>query len=343
MTTICDIDTFIEKMKNPVSVVLDARSPGEFAQGHIPGAINFPLLNDDERKQVGITYKSQGQQAAVVKGFELVGNQFSQFAKEAIHLAKDKEILIYCWRGGLRSNVMAWVLRLAGLNVTLLKGGYKSYRQKCHHLFSAPHDLIIIAGKTGSGKSELLVELEKTGAAVIDLENLAHHKGSSFGALGQEPQPTQEQFENIVGWKLIHLAGEKIWLEDESRLIGRMRIPDALFNQMLASKIIEVERTKEDRCIRILGEYGHFPTEQLAERTRAITKRMGGDRVKESLTSLENGDMMGWLLPLIDYYDRTYGHIRVAGHIKLLGRIHISEKSLTEICFELKEMAKQEI
>ena len=325
-------------ISRPDVVVLDARSPGEFAQGHLPGAVSFPLLNDEQRHIVGITYKEQGHQSAVIKGFELTGHLFAKYATDAIALADGREIFVYCWRGGLRSNVMSWVLRLAGLNVTLLTGGYKTYRQKCLELFAASHHLVLIAGKTGSGKSELLEVLSSIGESIIDLEGLANHKGSSFGGLGQLPQPTQEQFENLIGWHLYKQQEKKIWLEDESRFIGKVRIPDALYHQMAASGMVEIERTLDDRCERILVEYGHFPMEQLEERTTAITKRMGGDRVKESLDCLLAGDMKGWLLPLMDYYDRSYSHSREVRKKLLLGKVVINGESASEVCDQLKGM-----
>ncbi len=338
MSNTCDIEHLLSAINRPDVVVLDARSPGEFTQGHIPGAISFPLLNDEQRHIVGITYKEQGKQAAVIKGFELVGPLFSQYATDAIALANGREIYVYCWRGGLRSNVMAWILSLSGLNVTLLTGGYKTYRQKCLELFSAPHHLVLVAGRTGSGKSEILEVLNSEGESIIDLEGLANHKGSSFGALGQLAQPTQEHFENLMGWHLFLQQGKKMWVEDESRFIGKVRIPDAFYERMIVSGMVEIERTLDDRCDRILLEYGHFPKEQLEERTTAITKRMGGDRVKESVDCLLSGDMKGWLIPLMDYYDRSYSHAREVRKKLLLGKVVVNGESVLEICEKLKAM-----
>ncbi len=339
MNKTVEIASFVSEMKSRNVIVFDARSESEYLQGHIPGAICFSLLNDIERKEVGITYKEQGQQQAVLKGFELVGHKFSDFAKRAIELAEGREIFIYCWRGGLRSNVMAWVMSLAGLKVTLLKGGYKSYRNLCVQQFLAPHDLIVLAGATGSGKSEMLHQLKEHGSAIIDLEGIANHKGSSFGALGQDAQPSQEQFENLLAWHLLDLSEKKIWIEDESRFVGKIRIPDLFFNRMQASPIIEVERTIENRSRRILNEYGNFPVEQLEERTRAITKRMGGDRVKESVTALHEGNMKGWLMPLLDYYDRTYVH-SIDGRVKkVIGKIQPVNMTAEKICIELNRIA----
>ena len=305
----CIIRDFISKAKSGDFTVLDVRSPKEFNQGHIHGAHNLPLLNDDERHIVGITYKEQGQNAAVKKGFELVGHKFSTYITEASALSPSGKILIYCWRGGLRSNVMAWLLGLSGVDVTLLKGGYKSYRQWCQEQFIAERNLLVLSGKTGTGKSDLLHLLQtQNNNNVLDLEMLADHKGSAFGGLGQATQSTQEQFENDLGWRLEELSAQLIWVEDESRLIGRLRIPDSFFSRMQRSPIVEVERGKAARSELILKDYGKFPKALLEEKTQTLKKRMGGDRVKIALTCLESGDMQGWLDPLLDYYDRAYAH-----------------------------------
>lgn len=288
--------------------LVDVRSPGEFRQGHIPGAHNIPLLNDEERHIIGITYKEEGQQAAVLKGFEICGHKFHAYIREAFELADGRPVHVYCWRGGLRSNTMAWLFAMGGLQVKILEGGYKSYRHLIHELFAEKRDLIMLAGKTGVGKSEILQALQASGQNVLDLEQLAHHKGSSFGGLGQEPQDTQEEFENKIGWHLLHMKPGVIWLESESRFIGKLRIPDAFFDHMQQARIIEARRDLDGRMERILHEYGGFSREILEEKTRAITKRMGGDQVKESVTCLNTGDMKGWLRPLLVYYDKTYTH-----------------------------------
>ncbi len=289
-------------------VLLDVRSPKEFAQGHIPGAVNFPLLNDEERHVVGITYKESGQQDAVKKGFELVGHKFADFISQAESLSHDRKIHLYCWRGGLRSNIMAWILGVAGFEVTLLKGGYKSYRGLCYDLFEKRGKFVVLTGMTGTGKTDWLNLLADEKEQVIDLEKIAHHKGSAFGGLGQPEQHNQEQFENLLGMSLFHKADNSIWLEDESRFIGRLRIPDVFFLRMMNAPHVELRLSEEQRINRIIREYGIFPPEALAEKTKAVIKRMGGDQVKISLEALDNGDLAGWIRPLLMYYDKSYQH-----------------------------------
>lgn len=323
-------------------VLLDVRSPKEFALGHIPGAINLPLLNDEERHVVGITYKEQGQQEAVKKGFELVGHKFVDYIKKVEEISNHKYLSVYCWRGGLRSNIMAWIFSTAGFEVTLLKGGYKSYRGLCHDLFLQKGKFCILSGMTGTGKTEWLQHLEHNGEQVIDLEKIAHHKGSAFGGLGQPEQVSQEQFENLIGWSLLQKNDAWIWMEDESRFIGKLRIPDSLFLRMMASPHVELKLSAEKRLKRIAMEYGSFPVEVLEEKTRSLVKRMGGDQVKLSLDALAVGDIEGWIKPLLNYYDKAYLHGKTRYEVKTISAIELDSLSNDDVIRILRnDLAEQ--
>ncbi|MEY2794218.1 MAG: hypothetical protein RJA76_2210, partial [Bacteroidota bacterium] len=178
--------------------ILDVRSPGEFKRAHIPNALSLPLFTDEEREKVGICYKHQGKEKAVELGLEFVGPKLVNFVKYAKKVAFEGEILVHCWRGGMRSASMAWLLETAGLKVFLLEGGYKSYRNFVLKIQSEPLPLRVLGGKTGSGKTELLREMKNAGFQVIDLEDLAKHRGSAFGHFGLEEQPSSEHFENLL-------------------------------------------------------------------------------------------------------------------------------------------------
>lgn len=182
--------------------MVDARSEGEFAQSHIPGAFNLPILNDQERIVVGTLYKQKGAEAATLKGFELVGPRFHQIQKEAIRLFPGRKIIVYCWRGGMRSQILSWLLEMVGFEVFRLKGGYKTYRTFTFEEVRKDRKLIVIGGKTGTGKTVLLQKLKEKGEQILDLEGIANHKGSSFGGIGLPPQPTVEQFENLLAESL---------------------------------------------------------------------------------------------------------------------------------------------
>lgn len=293
------------------SIIFDARSPKEFEEGHIPGAISLPLLDNNQRHEIGITYKQQGHDAAVEKGFELVGPHFAEKLKRAKELTDKREILVYCWRGGLRSNILAWLLQTGGFKVTLLKGGYKAFRNQNLNLFDAKGHPVVLSGKTGVGKTEILEKLIAANQHVVDLEGLANHKGSAFGGLGQNDQPNQEQFENLLGNQLRCIPNEhSVWIESESRFLGKIRIPDQLFNRMQCAPMVDIERPVEERTERILVEYGHFPKDLLAEKTLALNKRMGGEQVKAAIDYLENNQMREWIGLLLNYYDKGYSHSR---------------------------------
>jgi tRNA 2-selenouridine synthase len=292
-------------------VIIDVRSPGEFASGHIPGAVNIPLLNNEEREAVGTCYKNQGHDAAVDLGFRLVGGKFADYARQARAVCGQQETIVYCWRGGLRSSIMSWVFDLAGVKVSQLQGGYKVWRRECLNRFEAPYRLVLLSGMTGCGKTAILESLLNSGEQAIDLEKLASHKGSSFGALGMPEQPTQEHFENMIALALLRLNEKKwIWIEDESRFIGRLRIPDAFFARMEQAAEVELVRSRTQRVQRVIQEYGVFSATELEERTAILAKRMGSEQVSHAIEALHRGDLAQWASLLLDYYDKTYLHTR---------------------------------
>jgi len=249
--------------------VLDVRSPGEFAHAHIPGAYALPLFTDEERKIVGTTYKQQSRELAIKVGLDFFGPKMRGMVEEVEKLVdslqmtddsketknKSKTVLVHCWRGGMRSAGVAWLLDLYGFKVYTLVGGYKFFRRWVLNQFEKQWSFNIVGGYTGSGKTELLKQFADLGERVIDLESLAHHKGSAFGNIGMPAQPSQEMFENRIALKLFHVssAGDKrgnghatknsyasesdtIWMEDESQRIGTVNIPhscgDLCENQM---------------------------------------------------------------------------------------------------------------
>lgn len=269
--------------------------------------MNVPILNDDHRIIVGTTYKQSGREAAVQTGFDLVGPLFGDIIRTVKSLSTEKTIYLYCWRGGMRSGIMAWMLNLAGFQVHVLKGGYKTFRNWAIRQFDRPRKLIILGGATGSGKTYLLEQFKNLQEQVIDLEKLANHKGSSFGALGQQAQPGYEQFENelAVQWHFCN-PDKYVWMENESRAIGRLKIPDKLFTLIQEAQLVEVIVPKKIRAERILEEYGHFPITELSECTARLKKRLGGLRTQQAVLALEEKNFDEWLNILMDYYDKTY-------------------------------------
>jgi tRNA 2-selenouridine synthase len=289
--------------------VVDVRSPGEFMQGHIPGAFNLPLFDDSERAVVGTIYKNSGPGDAVLKGLELAGPKLASFVKTLSAAVPGKDLLVHCWRGGMRSEQMAWLFGQAGFRPSLLSGGYKAYRKYIREDFSRHSRLIILGGMTGSGKTDILRALERAGEQVLDLEMTANHKGSVFGALGQSPQPTNEQFENDLAaiWQQFDFA-RPIWLEDESRMIGNVSLPDPLFERMIRSLMVVVEMPMELRINRLVTEYSQFGKPDLQESILKIAEKLGGTRCNEAMKLLDSGDFHSLAGLLLGYYDKAYNH-----------------------------------
>jgi tRNA 2-selenouridine synthase len=289
--------------------VIDVRSPAEFAAGHIPGAVNLPLFDNDERAVVGTLYKKTGRTEAFDAGLDIVGPKMSGFVKAARELAPGKQILVHCWRGGMRSASMAWLLETAGFRVNVLKGGYKAYRGYIRDQLVAGRKFIILGGMTGSGKTVLLKELAARDEPVADLERLANHRGSVFGGIGLGEQPTNEQFENELFQVLKRFApDEVIWLEDESRQIGRIFMPEPLFLAMTEAPMVRISIPDDQRIRIILEEYAGLDRERLAASIRQISKRLGGLVTEQCLDLLAEDDLGSVVRLLLPYYDKTYAH-----------------------------------
>jgi tRNA 2-selenouridine synthase len=287
--------------------VIDVRAPKEFRQGHIPGAINLPLFDDEERAAVGITYTLVGSEAAFLKGLELVGPKLAGMVMQAKAIAKTGELLVHCWRGGMRSEAMAWLLSFSRIKTSVLTGGYRTYRHYIRESLKGGPPILILGGMTGSGKTEILHHLSSLGEQVLDLEGLANHKGSAFGSLGQADQPTTEQFENNMAAQWLALdPGKTVWVEDESRNVGKVIIPEPLFLKMTAAPVVFVDVPFDIRVNRLSAEYGNFEKSELIALIRKIDRRMGGDQAIATIRALEQGNISDAVAIVLHYYDKTY-------------------------------------
>jgi tRNA 2-selenouridine synthase len=312
------IKDFLQQSKD--RLVLDVRSPGEYNHAHIPFATSFPLFTDEERKIVGTTYKQKSREDAIKIGLDFFGPKMRKMVEEAEAISNSSqseirnvkpEIFIYCWRGGMRSAAIAWLLDLYGFKVYTLAGGYKVFRNYVLQTFEQPFQFKILGGYTGSGKTRVLNELERQTETVIDLERIASHKGSAFGSFKMPPQPKQEMFENLLAtelWKkspsITHPS--PIWLEDESQRIGDLNIPNALWNTMRRSPILFLEIPFEERLNYIVEEYGECEKEKLIDATTRISQRLGGLDAKNTIGFLENGELKEAFRILLRYYDKHY-------------------------------------
>ncbi|MDQ4139977.1 MAG: tRNA 2-selenouridine(34) synthase MnmH [Bacteroidota bacterium] len=304
-----DIDAFLNYATQHNTPVLDVRAPKEFIEGHIPNAQSLPLFTDEERKQVGTTYKQINKEQAILLGLDLFGPKMSAMVRQVETLAPGKEVMLHCWRGGMRSAGVAWLLDLAGFKVNLLRDGYKAFRRSVLQTFTQSLPLVVIGGLTGSGKTEILQELQKLGEQVIDLEKLAHHRGSAFGGIGQPMQPTVEQFENDLGVTLFQLKSSlRIWIEDENSVIGRLNLPQPLYNQMQQAPLVKLEVPKTARIQKLANDYRSVDKVMLQQAIERIKKRLGGLAYKEALQAIEEGDIEKMVDLALVYYDKAYSY-----------------------------------
>jgi tRNA 2-selenouridine synthase len=333
-----DIELFL-KLANEYPV-LDVRSPGEYNHAHIPGALSFPLFTDEERRVVGTTYKQQSREQAIKIGLDFFGPKIRKMVEEveeimrSWQLAKSKEekplpaancILIHCWRGGMRSAAIAWLLDLYGFKVYTLSGGYKRYRNYVLDTFKIPFEFKILGGYTGSGKTSLLKALKEKGETVIDLEGIACHKGSAFGNIGLPKQPGQEMFENLLAFELrkklakgqkntemekadtlLTIDHSPIWLEDESQRIGLVNIPKNLWITMRQSPVYFLDIPFEERLNQIVQEYGQLDREKVKDAIERISYKLGNLNAKTAISLLNEGKTRESFDILLKYYDKHY-------------------------------------
>lgn len=288
--------------------LIDVRSPGEYISGHIPGSANIPLFSDAERAHIGKVYVKISQLEATQLAHEYVKPKLKSFIELSKNVAMNGPVAVHCWRGGLRSHSFAGHLNENGFNdVLIIKGGYKAYRRYAKSSFAESLNLSIIGGYTGTGKTGIIGRLKVLGYQVIDLENLAHHKGSVFGNIGQSPQPSTEHFENLLFEELQHFDKKKIiWLEDESINIGGVNIPTDFYYQMQQSPLYFFEIPKDARANHLVSEYGQTKPEQLAESLLRLTKRLGGANAKTALEFLEHENYFEVARIALQYYDKSY-------------------------------------
>jgi len=295
-----------DQVKTPV---VDVRSPAEYAHGHIPEAINIPVFSNEERAEIGTLYKKTGKPQAIERGFEIVGPRLKLLGQKALKLSANGCLNVYCWRGGMRSEKMAWLFDHVGLNTCVLEGGYKAYRKYILSQFEQTNKLIILQGPTGSGKTDILKHLEALGEQVIDLEGLAHHKGSAFGGLGMDEQPTTQQFQNNLYSAFQRMQDDKrIWIESESLTIGKVYLPETLWASMNSAPIFAIQLPRRERLGRVIREYGVFEDGLLINKVKKLRQRFGTDKVDLACEFIMNGDLTEAASLLLDYYDHLYSN-----------------------------------
>lgn len=307
-----NIDVFVSQGIN--MPILDVRSPGEYLHAHIPGALSLPLFTNEERKIVGTAYKQESREKAIKIGLEFFGTKTVKLIETVEKITEDKksnkEVALHCWRGGMRSAAVAWLLDLYGFKVYLLTGGYKAFRHWALEQFQKPYEITIIGGYTGSNKTGLLEELKKNKESVINLEALASHKGSAFGNLDQHNQPSQEMFENLLATALnqhVYLnTPTMLWLEDESQRIGNVNIPINFHKKMREAPVVFLNIPFEKRLEHIIEGYSRYSKEKIINAIIRIKKKLGGLETKNAVNFILEDDIKNCFGILLNYYDKLY-------------------------------------
>lgn len=296
------------------SAVIDARSESEYAEDHLPGAVNWPVLNDAERADIGAQYKQVSPFDARKRGAVLVARNIARHIEtQAMDLPRGWRPLVYCWRGGQRSGALALVLGEIGFPVSVIEGGYRAFRREVlADLDTLPLGLgwRVLCGRTGSAKSRLLQALARHGAQVLDLEALACHRGSVLGPMPGQPQPSQKAFETAVWQTLRGLdAGRPVYVEGESRTIGRLRVPEALLQQLRAAPCLQVQMSLPARVDFLLHDYAHFvaDVESFCDRLQALRELRGAATVAAWQAQARAGQVATVVHELLtDHYDPVY-------------------------------------
>lgn len=305
MPNYVSIDNFLD-LANSYPIV-DVRAPIEFQRAHIPGAINIPLFDNCERATIGTIYRQQGRMDSVMKALELVGPRMHDLAVSIRDVAEEDHVLMHCWRGGMRSRSCAWLAEQVELSATVLQGGYKSFRKHVLQSFKIPLKLFVVSGLTGAGKTKQIQLLGELGEQVIDLEEMANHRGSAFGGIDQETQPAVEHFENQLFSKVSKLdMDRRIWIEDESRHIGSIRLPHHFFSQLRTAPAIFMDVDKQKRNELIFADYGGSSISALTDSVQRIHKRLGGQNVNQIVDLLHREQIESAIDLLLDYYDKLY-------------------------------------
>ena len=314
------------KIRNEVSII-DVRSPAEFEKGHIPGAFSIPLFDNEERAIIGTIYKQQSKEAAITRGYDFVNPKLDNYISESEKVAPNKIIAVHCWRGGMRSSSFAQHLSDNGFEkVYVIEGGYKAFRNFTFTFFEREFKLIILGGYTGSGKTEILLEIAKTTEQVVDLEGLAHHKGSAFGGIGQGEQPAVEHFQNTLFMEMYFMNLDKyIWLEDESLSIGRVVIPKTLFEQMRSQNVYFIDIPRVERAKFLTTTYGVQDKDNLKFSVNRISKRLGPLNTKIAIEALDKGDLLTVAELTLLYYDKSYARGVETRDAEMVTRIELEK------------------
>jgi tRNA 2-selenouridine synthase len=328
--------------------IIDVRSPAEFAEDHLPGAVNWPVLDNEQRRIVGTLYAASPFEARKIGAALVARNIAAHVEAHTAALTRTWRPLVYCWRGGQRSGAMTWFLGQIGFKARQLEGGYKAYRAEVRKALltqPAAFDLHVICGRTGSGKTRLLHALAAEGAQVLDLEALARHRGSVLGGLPDAPQPSQKGFDSLLWQQFRSLDPSRpVWVESESRKIGQLRVPESLHAHMRqTSNCYWLSMPDSARVELLLAEYDHFKADVdgFCSQLDALIALRGHDTVKRWQAQAHAGEWAALFADLMrEHYDPGYerslrGHYPEIDRARQLVLADGSAESLQALAREL--------
>jgi len=310
--------------------LIDIRSPKEFMDGHIIGAKNIPLFSNTERTIIGKIYKQDGRKNAIKEGIKIVSPHAATFIDKIEKVADNKTVILYCARGGMRSKSVSMLLDIFQYTVYLLEGGFKAFKNYLRAAAKEKKNIILLGGKTGSQKTKFLQELKKQGEQVLDLEKLANHKGSVFGALGEAEQPTQQQFIiNTLTAFITNSSEKRIWIEQEAHKIGNLFIPQEIWQQMVNSPIIYLEIELSKRIENLIKDYGSFNKNLLKDCIKRLESKIGSERTKKINHHIEMNNQKEVVKLLLEHYDKFYNRTIEQNSDKKYFKIILSNRLLS--------------
>ena len=292
---------------NTESNWIDVRCPREYKKGHYTDAINIPIFSDDEYQELGQIYRKEGDTVASQLGYKYALNSKSRILTSMKEL-NENNFIIYCARGGMRSKGFQAIVNQEGYKTSRIKKGYKEIREHVLNSFKQKRVVVIIAGSTGTGKTTIINKMKECGHNIIDLEKLANHRGSAFGDLGVAEQASQQQFENDLSYFWTQTdPGRNVFIESESRKIGKVSIPEGIWTQMIKALYLKIDMGIDRRVENLIKDYGEYPRSDLEKRIHQISRKLGGQNVKTAIELLESNslhDLCKFLLE--NYYDKMY-------------------------------------
>ena len=340
MVELIEIERFLELSETLTAI--DVRSPIEYEQDHIPGSINIPLFSNEERAEIGTAYTQEGPDTAIEIGEKFAGPKIPHYLEQVKPFAREGRLLVLCARGGMRSGRFSEFLAQHGYSPYRLKDGYKGYRRFVQASFQSRLSLLVLGGRTGCGKTDILGELARMGEQVLDLEGLAKHRGSAFGSVGLGAQPSTRYFENCLFHKIRSLNTDKaIWVEDESINIGKVVLPADFYDQLQSTELIQVDMDRQQRIERLCADYGNAGKAPLIEALGKIRKRVGLENYQKALNAIEGNNLSEAVSLVLDYYDKCYDYYQESRNRKILCRIMIEDRDMAETARKIREQIKE--